>query len=105
LRKVEGSSRDDSQIVSLWDWITADDTSPPSALVRAEAVQALQVALAALPEDRRAAIQMQQLEGKSVEETAAALGKTPGAVRGLVHRGKLELVAALGRASRWLKSK
>jgi len=105
LRRVEGSSRDDGQILSLWDWIAADDTSPPSAVVRAEALQALQVALAALPEDQRAAIQMQQLEGKSVEETAAALGKTPGAIRGLVHRGKLELVAALGRASRWLKSK
>jgi RNA polymerase sigma-70 factor (ECF subfamily) len=58
-----------------------------------------------LPDDQRMAIQMQQLEGKSVEETAAALGRTPGAIRGLVHRGKLELVEALGRASRWLKSR
>ena len=105
LRKVEDSPSSDSQIVSLLDWIAADDTSPPSAMVRAEALQALQVALAALPEDQRAAIQLQQLDGKSVEETAAALGKTPGAIRGLVHRGKLELVAALGRASKWLKSK
>ena len=105
LRRVEDAPRDDSRIVSLWDWIAADDTSPASAAVRSEALQALQVALAALPEDQRAAIQMQQLEGKSVEDTAAALGRTPGAIRGLVHRGKLELVAALGRASQWLKSK
>lgn len=105
LRRVEDAARDDSRIVSLWDWIAADDTAPASAAVRSEALQALQVALAALPEDQRAAIQMQQLEGKSVEETAAALGRTPGAIRGLVHRGKLELVAALGRASQWLKSK
>jgi RNA polymerase sigma-70 factor (ECF subfamily) len=104
LRKVEDSSRDDSQVLSLLDWIAAEDTSPPSALVRAEALQALQIALAALPDDQRTAIQMQQLEGRSVEETATALGKTPGAIRGLVHRGKLQLVAALGRASKWLKS-
>jgi RNA polymerase sigma-70 factor (ECF subfamily) len=105
LRRIEDVARDDSRILSLWDWIAADDTSPASAAVRREALQALQVALAALPEDQRAAIQLQQLEGKSVDETAAALGRTPGAIRGLVHRGKLELVAALGRASQWLKSK
>ncbi len=105
LQCVGDSPRDDSRILSLWDWIAADDTSPPSAAVRGEALQALQVALAALPDDQRMAIQLQQLEGKSVEETAVALGRTPGAIRGLVHRGKLELVAALGRASQWLKSR
>lgn len=104
-KRVGDRPRDDSRILSLWDWIAADDTSPPSAAVRGEALQALQVALAALPDDQRMAIQLQQLEGKSVEETAVALGRTPGAIRGLVHRGKLELIAALGRASQWLKSK
>jgi RNA polymerase sigma-70 factor (ECF subfamily) len=105
LQRVGDRPPDDSRIGSLWDWIAADDTSPPSAAARGEALQALQVALAALPDDQRMAIQLQQLEGKSVEETAATLGRTPGAIRGLVHRGKLELVAALGRASQWLKSK
>jgi RNA polymerase sigma-70 factor, ECF subfamily len=104
LQRVEEGPRGDSRICSLWDWIAADDTSPPSAAARGEAVQALQVALVALPDDQRMAIQLQQLEGKSVEETAAALGRSPDAIRGLVQRGKLELVAALGRASQWLKS-
>lgn len=104
LQRVADCPRDDSRILSLWDWIVATDTSPPSAAVRGEAVQALQVALAALPDDQRLAIQLQHLEGRSVEEAAAAMGRTPGAIRGLVHRGKLELVAALGRASQWLKS-
>jgi RNA polymerase sigma-70 factor (ECF subfamily) len=105
MRRIGDSPPDDSRIGSLWDWIAADETSPLSAAVRGEALKALQVALAALPDDQRMAIQMQQLEGKSVEETAAALGRTPGAIRGLVHRGKRELVEALGRASRWLKSR
>jgi RNA polymerase sigma-70 factor (ECF subfamily) len=105
LQRVGDSPREDSRILSLWDWIAADETSPLSAAMRGEALQALQVALAALPDDQRMAIQLQHLEGKSVEEAAAALGRTPGAIRGLVHRGKLELVVALGRASQWLKSK
>jgi RNA polymerase sigma-70 factor, ECF subfamily len=105
LQRVGDSPRDDSRILSLWDWIAADETSPLSAAVRGEALKALQVALAALPDDQRMAIQLQQLDGKSVEETAATMGRTPGAIRGLVHRGKLELVEALGRASKWLRSK
>jgi RNA polymerase sigma-70 factor (ECF subfamily) len=105
LRQVQDAARDGSRVLPLLDWIAAADTSPGSVVAREEALHALQVALAALPDDQRNAIQLRLLEGKSLEETAAALGKTTGAVRGLVHRGKQELVAAMGRASRWLPSK
>lgn len=105
LRRLEDAAGNDSSILSLWDWIAAADTSPGSIVAREEAVQALQVALAALPNDQRAAIRMRFLEGKSLEETASALDRTPDAVRGLVHRGKEQLLAAMGRASKWLKSK
>jgi RNA polymerase sigma-70 factor (ECF subfamily) len=83
----------------------AGDRSPGSVVAQGEAVQALQVALAALPADQRRAIQLHLLEGKSLDETATALGRTPDAIRGLVHRGKQALQAAMGRASLWLKSK
>ena len=105
MRRVEDAAGSDSSILSLWDWIAAADTSPGSIVARDEALQALQVALAALPDDQRAVIRLRFLEGKSLEETAAALDRTPDAVRGLVHRGKEQLLAAMGRASKWLKSK
>jgi RNA polymerase sigma-70 factor (ECF subfamily) len=105
LRQVENNSADDSRILSLWDWIAAADTSPGSVVAREEALQALQVALATLPDDQRAAICLRLLDGKSLEETAAELGRTEDAVRGLIHRGKQQLAEAMGRASRWLKSK
>jgi RNA polymerase sigma-70 factor (ECF subfamily) len=95
----------DSRVLSLLDWIAADDTSPASVAARGEAVAALHVALASLPRDQRAAIELRLLEGKSLEETAAELQRTPDAVRGLVHRGKEELKAALGRASQWFSRK
>jgi RNA polymerase sigma-70 factor (ECF subfamily) len=74
-------------------------------IARDEALQALHIALAGLATDQREAIRLRHLEGKSLEETAAAMGRTPDAVRGLVHRGKQQLQEAMGRASRWLKVK
>ena len=105
LRQVQNNSRDDSRILPLWDWIVAADTSPSSVVAREEMLQALSVALATLPDDQRAAIRLRLLDGKSLEETAAELGRTPDAVRGLIHRGKQQLAAAMGRASLWLKSR
>jgi RNA polymerase sigma-70 factor, ECF subfamily len=105
LRQIEEAPRDDSRILSLWDWIAAADASPGSVAARSEALHALQIALAALPPDQHEAIRLRLLEGKSLEEAAAAMGRTPDAVRGLVHRGKQGLQEAMGRASRWLKSK
>ena len=104
-RRIEDAVRDDSRLLSLWEWIASDDTSPGSVAARGEALHALQVALAALPCDQREAIRLRLLEGKSLEEVAAVMRRTSDAVRGLVHRGKQGLLAAMGRASRWLKSK
>jgi RNA polymerase sigma-70 factor, ECF subfamily len=105
LRRVADAGRDESRILSLWDWIAVNDTSPSSVIAREEALHALNVALAALPPDQREAIRLKHLEGKSVEETAAAMGRTPDAVRGLIHRGKQQIQEAMGRASRWISAR
>src|SRR4030095_4255458 len=105
LQRVSTEVRDESRVLSLLDWIAADDTSPLSAVARSEAVAAWQVALAPLPRDQREAIQLRLLEGKSLDEAAAAMNRSPDAVRGLVQRGKQELKEALGRASQWLGTK
>lgn len=104
-QRVGELARDDSRSSSLLDWIAADQTSPPSAIARSEALQALQVALASIPEDQREAIRLRHLEGKSLDEAAAAMGRSPDAVRGLVQRGKQSLADAMGRVSRWLSTR
>lgn len=103
-QRVEAGEHD-SRILALLDWLPADDTSPSSVVARGEAIQALSVALASLPDDQREAIRLRILEGKSLDETAAAMERTPDAVRGLVHRGKRQLQSILGRASLWLRTK
>lgn len=105
LRRVPEEAHADGSIASLWEWTASGHTSPGSVAARSEALHALEVALASLPAEQRTAIQMRLLDGKSLEETAAALDRTSDAVRGLIHRGKQALLASMGRASLWLKSK
>jgi len=103
--RVEERPADDSRLLGLWESIAAGDATASSVAARGEALHALQVALAALPADQHEAIRLRHLEGKSIDETAVALARTPDAIRGLLHRGKEALHEALGRASKWLKTK
>ena len=65
----------------------------------------MQVGLASLPQSQQDAVRLRHLDGKSVAETAAALGRPPGAVRGLLQRARKSLRDALGRSSRWFYTK
>jgi RNA polymerase sigma-70 factor (ECF subfamily) len=102
--RIEGSA-DDSRLSPVLDWVAGSATPPSGAAARAEALHALQVAIAGLEPDQRDAIRLRLLEGKSLEEAASELGRTPDAVRGLVHRGKQKLRDALGRASQWISAR
>jgi RNA polymerase sigma-70 factor (ECF subfamily) len=94
-------SRSDS-VLSLLDKLPAAAKTASSIMARHEALGALQVAVARLPTEQRKAIELHLLQGKSLEETARALGRTQAAVRGLVHRGKQQLAESMGRVSKWL---
>ncbi len=51
----------------------------------------MQVAFAALPENQREVLVARYIEGKEVDEIARDKGRTEGAVRGLIQRGKENL--------------
>jgi RNA polymerase sigma factor (sigma-70 family) len=63
---------------------------------RREEMSELMERLRALPEPRRAAIVMRELEGLSHEEIAAALGVSGGAARQAIHRARTSLRNGLG---------
>src|ERR687898_452301 len=67
---------------------------PDQALERAQGLRELVVAVQALPECQRDAILLRELEGRSYEEIAVALGVTEGAVRQLLNRARHSLRAA-----------
>lgn len=77
------------------------DATPSQLVARDEAIRAIQVGIAALPDDQRDAIRLRYLDHHTVEEAAANMERTSGAIRGLVHRAKQSLRHALGKSTRW----
>ena len=67
---------------------------PDQALERTQGLREVLVAVQALPERQRDAIVLRELEGRSYEEIAHALGVTDGAVRQLLNRARNSLRAA-----------
>ena len=95
----------ENSLVALVEVLSGKLGTPSAAAIRREAIQAVQVGIAGLPDDQRTAIQMRYLEGKSLDQTAARMGRTPSAVRSLIHRAKQRLRETLGRSSRWFNPK
>jgi RNA polymerase sigma-70 factor (ECF subfamily) len=100
---VVGSSA--GELMELVELISDHASTPGRRLLRQEAIQAIQVGIAALPDDQRETLRLRYLEGKSIEETAAQLGRTAAAVNGLVRRAKESLRNTLHDSSRWLSGK
>lgn len=90
-----------SNLANLLELFSEDTHTPSRSVARREAVQAIQVAVAGLPDDYREAIRLRYLEGKGLEEIASSMDRTPGAVRGLLARGKEKMRDAMGRSSLW----
>ncbi len=105
-RRIETTSADSAgAVLNLIDLISDREVSPGRMMARHEAVLALQVGIAGLPDDQREAIRLRYLEGKSIEETARRLGRTSAAVNGLVRRAKEALRGTLQDSSRWLSER
>ncbi len=98
---VEEQSRE----VQLLDILVGPDHTPSRSAARREGMQAIRTALAGLPDEYRRAIELRYFDGYSLEETAILMGRTTGAVRGLVDRARRQLRESLGRASHYLSEK
>jgi RNA polymerase sigma-70 factor (ECF subfamily) len=68
-------------------WLAAEGSSPAEKVERDEQLLRLAGALPELPEGQREAVELRYLQGLSLKEIAEQLGRTPGAVAGLLHRG------------------
>jgi RNA polymerase sigma-70 factor (ECF subfamily) len=95
----------DSNWLPLVELLRGDVETPSQCAAQQEAIQAVQVGMSTLPADQREAIRMHCLERLSLEETARAMQRTPGAIRGLVQRGKVTLRACLVRSSLWFSKR
>ena len=94
-----------TSMISLLQMLGDGDQSPSSRVATADAIKALQVGIAALPEDQLEAIERRVLAGGSLERVAEDMKKTPAAVRSLIHRAKQALRNTMGQSTRWFHRK
>lgn len=94
----------ENSAVNLYDMLAGTATSPSRHAERGEAAGALKQAMAQLPDDHRRVVQMYDLDQRPVQEVAAALDRTPGAVFMLRSRAHRALKKLLGPASDFLTS-
>jgi RNA polymerase sigma factor (sigma-70 family) len=92
-------------MLTLVEHLSDHGSTPSGHAARNEAVQAVRVGLAGLPSAQRKAIKLHHLDGRSLDETAAEMERSPGAVRGLLQRARQSLRQSLGRSSRWFSRK
>jgi RNA polymerase sigma-70 factor (ECF subfamily) len=99
-RAKKGSKKtSDTWASTLLDQIAANTSTIGRGARRKEAINALQVAVASLPEDYRQVVQLRFIEERSLAEVAEEMDRTEDAVRGLIHRAKKKLRDMLGRSS------
>jgi RNA polymerase sigma-70 factor (ECF subfamily) len=75
--------------------LVANDTSPSEVLERNEQSLRLLEAMQTLPERQRQAIIQKHLRGASLKQVAESLEISESAAAGLLHRGRMALVAIL----------
>ncbi|MEZ6117765.1 MAG: RNA polymerase sigma factor [Pirellulaceae bacterium] len=102
-RVEKAPNQDFSQSAIEFVALLADEAgATPSQLVaKHEMVRALQLGIAKLPDDQRDAILKYCIDERNLDSTADLLGKTDGAVRGLIHRAKKSLKEYLGSSTTW----
>jgi RNA polymerase sigma-70 factor (ECF subfamily) len=105
IRVEDVPTEEQSREVQLVDVLVGPDHTPSRSAARREGMHAIRTALAGLPEEYRRAIELRYFDGYSLEEAAILMGRTTGAVRGLVDRARRELRESLGRASHYLSEK
>ncbi len=79
--------------------LRAEQTSPSGRVAGNEQLQQMQVAIEALPEAQRLAIQLHHLQGMTLAQVALQLNRSPAAVAGLLHRGLCALQKSVSEES------
>jgi RNA polymerase sigma-70 factor (ECF subfamily) len=90
-QSLEAIAQNSSALLDAW--LAVEEASPSERMQQQEVADRLTRALAVLPEVQREVVVLRHCHGWRVKEIARHLGRSPGAVAGLLHRG-LEAVRA-----------
>lgn len=95
-KQVRGKRTADESMVDLIEVLSSSSATPSRVVAKGEAVRHLDAALRKLPADYEKVVRMYDLEGKPIEEVAAALGRSEGATYMLRARAHDRLREAMG---------
>jgi RNA polymerase sigma factor (sigma-70 family) len=98
---VRAARERSKSLADLFTRIRSPERTPSGEFGTSEAAQAISIALNALSSDRRRAICMYHIEGRSYRDIARELDKSETTVRGLLYHGRRELRSLLGDAARF----
>lgn len=87
--------------VALLDYIAEFDHTPSRSVARREIVSTIQDALALLPDDYRRAVGLVYMQGLSVAQAAADMGRTERAIHNLCFKARTRLRDLIGDDARF----
>lgn len=90
-----------SSLANLFSLVASPEKTPSSEAATLEAVDAVQDALAALPDPQRRAIMLKYIEGYSRHDIAQVMQKTEAAVNSLLFNGLRRLKDKLGSGTKF----
>lgn len=90
---------DDGSVAMVVERLAADHTPPPKRVQNRESIRRMRAALASLPEEQRDVIERYYIQNESLEQIAAATGRTKGAIRGMCYRARKNLRGMMGESS------
>ena len=100
-RRRLGRAGSDGSFVALCELLSSSGSTPSGHFARDEARSALEQAIKRLPKTYRRVLKMYDLEGETIQEVAAALNRSPGAVYMLRARAHDRLREILGSTSKF----
>jgi RNA polymerase sigma-70 factor (ECF subfamily) len=90
-RELAALATIDESSARLEVWVAADQSSPSEHIMHVEELVRLADAMAELPPDQRAAIELHHLKGCPISEVARSMNRTKPAVMGLLFRGQKKM--------------
>lgn len=103
-REVAFDPHQSSKHQAMIDRLMPDFTTASRVMRRQDAVGAMLLCMAKLPDDYRQAVQRLYLDEEPIKQVAADMGKTEDALRRLAGRAVERLAACMGHASRYLSN-
>ncbi|HUG70854.1 MAG TPA: RNA polymerase sigma factor [Pirellulaceae bacterium] len=93
------SHSDDGSFFQAVERLSCDHTPPIKRVQRTESIRRLRVALASLPPEQRDVVERYYLQTQTLEQIAAATGRTIASIRGVCYRARKNLRSLMGGSS------